>query len=493
MRQQYIITMTCLILCACTVGPNYIKTESNINPQWHSASKKQKQAASEQVTIAWWRQFKDPLLNQYIQTLVCTNLDVQSALLRIEQARAIRGIDTSDAYPQIGSRASVTNERISKTGRALGSLPPNLPGISLIPLKRDVYEPRFDMSWELDVFGRIRRINEARTADIAAAIENSRAIKQSLMAELGRNYFQLRSLQEQRLILKKNIEIQTKRAQISTEQRKAGAVDDLAEDSAYIALKTQEAQLPLLNSQIQAKAYQIAVLLGKPPETLSAELNKVKTLPQASPSVKTGLRSELLRRRPDVRASERQIAVASAEIGVAVADLFPRFSLNGYYGVESLFWKDLFSKPNQIWTIGPFMQWAILQGGQIQQNIKLKKIQFHEKVIQYEKTVLLALQEAETTLDQYNKAQQSLNLLKLAQRKASQSMQLASQRFEAGEDGINALLNAKESLLNAQLNLVNSRSDNIDKLILFYKALGGGWQAFDSPQTVGKGLKKPNT
>lgn len=482
MRYQGVVLGSLLFsLSACTVGPDYIKTESKINPHWAAATKQQQQTGRQKkINLSWWKQFHDPKLNALIEQSICANSDVKIAFNRIEQARTLYQIDAARGLPHFNVNSGVTNERISKTGRALGSLPPNLPGINTIPLVRDVYAPGFDASWELDVFGQIRRRKQASNANVEQGIEQLRDIRQTLIAEVGRNYFDLRSLQEQKRLLQRTIQIRQEAAKLNHQRLTVGEANQLRRDSSVIELKNIEAELAPIKAGIQAKISQLAYLTGKDPNRLMTELNHSSRLPSNSPKISLGLRSELLRRRADIRAAERGIAKASAEIGVAVADLYPKFSINGNYGLESLFYNQVFNPQSQVWMIGPFLNWAIFHSGQIRQNIHLKQTQFEEQILTYEKTVLQALAEVETNLSQYNELSKSLDFYRQAEQKAFRNYQLARQRYQAGEDNRLTYIQFEQALMNARLQRTQQQGQRLTQLVALYKALGGGWSAFEN-------------
>ncbi len=480
MRYQGMIVGSLLFcLSACTVGPNYLKTESKINPRWAAATKNQQENRQKKINLSWWKQFNDPQLNALIEQSICANSDVKIAFNRIEQARTHYQIENSRNYPHFDVDSAVTNERISKTGRALGSLPPNLPGINTIPLVRDVYAPGFDASWELDVFGQIRRKKEALAATMEQGIEQLRDIRQTLIAEVGRNYFDLLSLKEQKRVLQRSIGLRQVAAKLNDQRLNAGESNQLQRDSSVIELKNTEAELAPIEAGIQAKIAQLAYLTGKDPNRLMNELKTPAKLPGKTPQINLGLRSELLRRRADIRAAERGIASASAEIGVAVADLYPKFSINGNYGLESLFYNQVFNPQSQVWMIGPFLNWAIFHGGQIRQNIHIKQTQFEEQILQYEKTVLKALAEAETNLSQYNELSKSLAYYQQAEGRAFRNFKVAKQRFQAGEDDRLSYIQFEQALMNARLQRIQQQGQRLTQLVALYKALGGGWSAFE--------------
>ncbi|VEG92063.1 efflux transporter outer membrane subunit [Legionella spiritensis] len=477
------------LLTGCTVGPDYKNPELKTSSKW-SATKRAHQATSPApVNLSWWKEFNDPLLNEYIRQAANNNLDIKIARARILEARALRQIDAASFYPQINAQTLVNSLRISKQGRELGFFP-NFPGIDLINRQRPFYSLGFDSRWELDLFGKTRRAIEAREAEIGQAIESERNILLSVVAEVARNYVELRGTQREIRIRNKNLALQRKTLRIVRQQYEIGSGNELDVALAESQLKTTESSLPNLTAQIYANAYQIAVLLGKEPQAILKQVQATRPLQFPRKPVPIGLRSDILCRRPDVREAERQLAAATAEIGVATAELFPQFNLIGDISLDSVFFDKLFNKSSGAWTLGPSMNWPVFQGGRIRANIKRQKIRAEQAGLHYWQTILNALKEAETALVRYGQELDTKDRLFAAVKANRHSFHLARQRYKWGEDDILALIDTERALNNSESEMISSETRTLTNLISLYKTLGGGWETLSGRTCDKKHIKK---
>ena len=464
------------LLSACTVGPDYSPPAPNLHTQrWAAVPEKATQGLRFRCAdTKWWQSFHDPLLNQYIDLATNHNLDIGISQQRLLQARALRNAVHAEGGPQIDGTGSVTSEHISQYGRILG-LFPNNPIFQNIPLTRKVYEPGFDASWELDIFGQRTRKNQRSSADEQAAIADVGDTVRQIRAELARNYFDLRANQQRTAILQRNIALQEKTLALTRQRLKAGSDNQLSVELSKSQLQNSKAQLPSLQARSWALAAQIALLLGQEPMDVWPELSKVKPLPTVPSKIAVGLPSDLLRRRPDIAKAERMIAAATAEIGVAVADLYPKFNLTADVALESLYLNTLWRSKSSIWTIGPFMQWALFHSGQIHANIHRREAEQGEAVLQYQKTVLNALREAETALDGFQRAQQSSSAFSKAVKANQRTVRLSNQRYTEGEDNILTLIQVQQDLLTVETSEIDAKQNTLVQLVSLYKAVGGEW------------------
>jgi NodT family efflux transporter outer membrane factor (OMF) lipoprotein len=338
-----------------------------------------------------------------------------------------------------------------------------------------------DAAWELDIFGGVRRNIEASTADMQAAMEDRRDVLVTLAAEVGTNYVNLRGSQQQIDIARKNLQAQRHTAEITRKRFKAGYVSALDVASAQAQVATTESQIPPLESASQSAIYSLSVLLGREPGALLPELSTETPIPPTPPEIPVGLPSDLIRRRPDVRRAEAQIHAATARIGVATADLFPKFSLTGSFGLSSTDLNTLMNWSSRAWSLGPSVSWPIFAGGRIWWNIQVQDALQEQALIAYEKTILTALQDVETALVAYAKELERHKLLSEAVKNNAKAMDLAMKRYIAGKTDFLSVLIFQNTLFQSEDALVQSTRNLNTDLIALYKALGGGWEKESQP------------
>jgi multidrug efflux system outer membrane protein len=467
----------------CMVGPDYRPPAMKLPTHWDGNDQQIKQAESQQDKTdlaTWWQAFDDPLLNAVIAEALSSNLDEKIALARIREERAYVVISRAGLLPSIDTSDSYTRQRYS-ANTPFGFFP------QLLPRDENIYEAGFDANWELDVFGGIRRGVEASKADLAASIENARDVRVTLLAETARDYVAVRALERRLQIAKANLRDQSDSLKLAQARFEQGFAPELDVFQARSLLETTEAQVPELESELAQTVHRIGVLLGREPDALQAELSDMAPIPGiADPDaiavrIPAGLPSDLLRRRPDIRAAEREIAAATARVGVATADLFPKFSITGTAALESISAGDFFFGTSRMWQVGPTMTWPIFEGGRIRANIEVHNAQEEQALLSYRKTVLVALAEVEDALVAYAKERTRHQALAASAEDFKRSQLLALDRYEEGYDTYLDVLEAQRSLYNAQDSLAQSDQQIIDDLIAIYKALGGGWQT--DPQT----------
>lgn len=471
MKQKLISTtgLAALLLQGCTVGPDYETPALSTSTKWFTSGRAVAEITAEPVESAWWTLLGDPLLNRYVTQAAAGNLDIRIAESRLREARAIRGVEASAFYPGVNGSASVVTEGISENGRQAGA----------IDTERAVYDAGFDAVWELDIFGHTRRAVEAADARIEARIEARRDVLLSVLAEIARNYVELRGAQREMAILRKNIDLQATTLNTVRQRYAAGSADEFQVARAESRLRVTESRLPNLTATLRSHAYRIAVLLGREPQAVLDDVMRVEPVPTTPDIVPVGLRSDILRRRPDIREAERALAASTADIGVATTDLFPSFSLTGSAGLESLTFGDLFESTSTAWVLGPLIRWPVFQGGRIRAQIRTREAQAETAALIYERTVLSALGDAETALVRYGQELETRERFTRAADANRRAVKLAKQRYESGEDDILAVIDAERELADVERDLVVSETRSIVHLISLYKALGGGWEAFE--------------
>lgn len=452
-----------LALCvvACSVGPDFHLPNSELPATW-SFGKRQTAVAANSADLArWWRRFHDPKLNLLVEQAVAANLDVKQAAARLAQAHAQRQAATSSFWPWLDASGSEQESHSGGSGPAAGHV--------------RSYHGGLNTAWELDVFGGNRRNLESATARVAAAAADLDATRLSMAAEVALTYCQLRSIQDQISVAQRNLTAQQKSAQITQERRGAGFASDLDVASADALVANTKAVIPRLETSVRQSAHALAVLLGRPPGELVAMLADSRPVPTATSAVPTGIPSDLLRRRPDIRSAEANAHAATARIGVAVADLFPKFALNGSLSQQSAKLSDWLSPSARVSSFGPSFNWALFQGGNIQANIQIQEALRDEAVLAYRKTVLVALQEVEDSMIACSNERKRHGSLAEAVQANQRAVELSLNLYTAGQIDFLNVLNAQRSLWLSESEFSQSNLALATDVISLYKALGGGW------------------
>jgi outer membrane protein, multidrug efflux system len=475
-----LILALCLLLTAgCAVGPDYVKPETKTPEKWNGQEAVTPAQPSKTTTspplelAAWWQSFKDPALSSLVEIAIRNNLDLRQAEARIRQARAAAGVAGAPLFPQINSSALYQRSQSSSEGVSASGAPS---GIATAGGLRELFQVGLDASWELDIFGGRRRNLEAAGADYQAAVEDLRDVLITLVGDVGNNYINLRGLQQQLAIARNNLKAQKHTAEITRKRFEAGFVGVLDVANANAQVATTEAQVPTLESQVKATIYNLGVLLGREPAVLAQELAIAAPIPPTPLKVPVGLPSELVRRRPDIRRAESQLHAATARIGVATADLFPKFSLTGTFGFSS---NDLTKLSNlassKFWSFGPTVTWPVFAGGAIRWNIEVQNALQEQALLTYQKTVLTALKDVETALVAYAKEQERRQSLATAVTNNRKAVDTAMKLYIAGKTDFLNVLTVQLNLYTSENALAQSTSTVDTNLIALYKALGGGW------------------
>ena len=470
MRVQGPIAVLALaLLSGCSLGPHYQKPALSVAHDW-SPPEKRGIETTEPVS-EWWSTFNDLQLDGLVKRAVQNNLDLQLATARIAEARAVRGITKSGLFPSVGAGVSATRNR----QRVIA------PGGEVGEAEFNNFEGQLDASWELDVFGRIRSGVKAATADTVAAEESRRAVLVSLLGELGRFYANLRGLQLRLVVAEKNIRTQQETLEVTQARSKAGLATDLDVERALAQLEATRSGVPSLQSGIQAEIHRLSVLVGEDPGALVDELSASAPVPVTPPGVPVGLRTELLERRPDLRESEAEIVAATARVGEAKAEYFPRFVLLGTAGRQAAQLHDLTLGVGNFFSAGPAISVPIFTGGRIRSNIRVQDARLQQSVLRYRSAVLSALEETENALVNYSNEQSRRERLEDAVRANEEAVRLSNDRYRAGLTDFLSVLDAQRELYANEDLLAQSRTSQTLDLIALYKALGGGWQPFSQP------------
>lgn len=458
------------LLGACAVGPNYKRPQVAVPSQWTVAATRGTETKSPE-TDEWWASFQDPELNSLVDRSVSRNLDLKLALERVQEARAARGVARSFFFPSIDGAASATRNRqriIAPVG------PQNSPLIA--PVEYNNFQGGLSASWELDVFGGIRRSVQAATADMTAAEENRRDVLVILLGDVGRVYAQLRGFQRRLEIANKNIKTQQDTLDLTSARAKAGLATELDVSRAAAQLESTKSVVPSLISGIDVSIHRLSVLLGEEPGALRSELEKTSPIPSAGPEVDVGLPSDLLKRRPDIRRSEAQLAAATARIGEAKADLFPRFVLTGTAGRQATQLHDLTLGAGNFFSAGPGISLPLFTGGRIRSNIAVQTSRQREALISYQSAILTSLEEVENALVSYSQEQERRDRLNDAVAHSQLAVDLATEQYKAGLVDFLSVLDAQRDLYANEDQLVQSQTSVTTNLVGLYRALGGGWK-----------------
>ena len=460
---------TCALgLSGCTVGPDYVQPEIETPDAWHTAAVDGLEDG-EATLQTWWTVFDDEKLTELVMRSAEGNFDLRSALWRVEEARALRGVVASNTKPQVGLSADATRSQPSNTG-VLGDLAPT-GGFEA----DNLFAAGAGASWELDVFGRIRRQVEAADAQTQATVEAYRDVLVSLYAETALAYVNVRASQERLRIAHANVAAQENTLQLTKDRFSAGLVSALDVAQAESNLANTYSLIPVIERDINEGLNRLAVLLGENPGALHAELADEAPIPHEPKEVAMGLPTELLRQRPDVRRAERQLAAQTAQIGVATADLYPSFSLAGFLGLEALNAGDLLSGDSVTWNIGLPIRWNVFSGGRIRSQIRAEEARTNQLLANYEQTVLNALEESENAMVAYIKEVQRRERLAQAVDATQRSLDLVLTQYTAGLTDFQNVLDTQRTLLVREDELAVAEGLVIGNLVRLYRALGGGW------------------
>ncbi|MCP3723485.1 efflux transporter outer membrane subunit [Paraburkholderia sp. CNPSo 3272] len=485
-----------LTIAGCTVGPNFEPPKSPTPEVFNRTQTAQapSKAVEGQFGPEWWTLFNDPVLNGLEKQLADANLDVAAASARLLQSRAERRVAGAAEYPTLDGAASYNRERGSENGilsllgvtptqsqpqSASGSAPL---GVAAMPGSKgspayNLYQVGFDASWEVDIWGRVRRSVEAATALSEASYEDRNAVLLSARAELARDYIELRDTQELLQIAHQNLDIANDALKLTQVRAHEGVTTDLDVSNAAAQVANIESLIPTLESHSETTINAIGLLLGAEPGALRQTLAATQEVPVLPAQVPIGFPSELVQRRPDIRKAEAELHAATASIGVAKADFYPRIMLNGSAGFQSLQLSSLASWASGQFVVGPSITFPIFEGGRLKGTLQLREAQQQEAAIAYKETVLRAWQEVDDALVTYDAEQRRRDRLAQAVTMNERALSVARERYKAGALDYLDVLNVQKQLLEAQSNLEQSRATAATNLITLCKALGGGWES----------------
>lgn len=453
------------LLTACTVGPDYRADDERLSAlQPDSFSAEHESGDFGLSHQRFWQGFEDPLLEQLVQQTLLVNQTLLGAVARYERADALLNGARRDQWPSITAEASASETHPSSLERVAAGGG---------PARFETYRAGAVASWELDLFGRLRRNREMHQAELAAAGADLQALRVAMVGDLASSYFRLRGLQAQYDVANRNVALYETSLEIIGARVDAGRGTDFDRLRARTQLDRARADLPSLEVNIRTEMHRIAVLTGQEPGALIEVLGEVRTLPGAMPVIPVDSPGELLRRRPDIMAAEQRLAAATARVGVSTADLFPRFTLGGMLGSVSADPGDLFTGPAASRSVMLGIDWTFLDRGRVRARIEAADADSRAALAEYQQTVLSVLEETENRLVQYHRIQQRVQLLAQAEAQAHQAVSLARTRHEGGLIAYFEVLGAEQELATAREAAVQSRTAEVVAMVDVYRTLAG--------------------
>ena len=471
-----------LSFSGCKVGPDYdaprtedqvLKIGSTGTPEVEAAGI----TSAIPVVRDWWGTLGDKRIEPLVDALVNGNLDLKTAQARVREARALRGVAVGPLYPSVN-----INGDVGVVGPNVKSSKNNLHGGIAYNSGVGTGGPNTGVIWEIDAWGGLRRAVEVADANLEAAVESRRDTLVLVLSELGTNYVTLRGQQRQLAIALRNVALQEKTLALETTLKTSGLASDLQVAQAASQLESTRAVVPTLLATIARSIYIISVLVGREPSALTAELTDPGPVLAAPPTIPVGLPSELLVRRPDIRNAERAMAAACAQVGVATADLYPKFALTGTVTYSSAF--GLPGQPS--YFVGPTVSWPIFNGFAIVNNIKVQDARLEEAVLAYRTAILAAFEQVEDGLTTYAQELVRRDTLARAANRAERAAALAETQYKSGLVDFLNVLTAEGTQAASELALAASEQLLLTDLIAIYKALGGGWDVFEEKLAHGE-------
>jgi multidrug efflux system outer membrane protein len=458
-----------ILLCGCTVGPNYQRPQLTPPAQFRAADPMPAQEAFSLADLKWFELFHDEQLQALIRTALAQNYDLRDAVTRVEAARANLGITRSDQFPQLAASGGVEINRLSRDGTT------RLTPLILPAQNRNFGEASLDLlSFEVDLWGKLRRATEAARANLLGAEENRQAVITTLVSDVATAYLTLRELDYELEISTRTLETRQQSLDL-VKSREAGGVATLLDlRQAEQLVDTAAQTIPGIQQEIEQTENRIHLLLGEPPGTVTR--GQSLTAQEVPPDVPPGLPSTLLERRPDIRAAEQDLIAANAEIGVARALYFPQLSLSGFLGGQSTQLAGLFAGPHTAWNFAPQLTQPLFTAGRLKSNVRLAEADREHTLVQYEKTVQTAFAEVSNSLIAHQRVRESREKQVDLVYALQDRLRLAYVRYRGGVDTELNALDADRDLFTAELALSQLQLDEYLTVVQLYKALGGGWQ-----------------
>jgi multidrug efflux system outer membrane protein len=465
------LAMLAAALAGCAVGPNYVKPATPVQPQFAGA--RDGAYSGEDAQAAFWRQFGDATLDRLIDDALAANHDLRIALAHLAEARADRHHSQFDLAPTVTASGGYTKQQFPSVSSPTGST-----------FSQQFYDAGFDAFWELDFFGRVRRNIEAKSAQVEGAEAGLRDAQVSVTAEVARTYFELRGEQARFAVTWRNVENQRATLQLAQARLEAGRSTELDTARAQAQLSATLSSLGPLDAAIARSIHRLGVLTGRDPTALRELLAPPRELPQLPMITAIGDPAGLLRRRPDIRVAERQLAASTALVGVAIADFFPKVTFTGSFSYAANVPSQLGTSASRGYVIGPGITWAAFDLGRVQAEVAGSRARADGALAAYEQTVLRALEETENALITHARTRDSLRDAAAAADSSQTAARIARTRYEGGLVDFLDVLDAERTQLADEDRLAQSRTDAATSLVAVYKALGGGWQGAPPPRYV---------
>ena len=459
-----------LALSACAaVGPDYVEPELSVPDAWHMQIVQQVEKGPDATLLTWWTVFDDPTLNELIDRARLGNLNLRTAASRVAAARASLAITRGERLPTVDGTGQTSRARQSDDGWLAQVAPKS--GFEA----QNLYEIGLDASWEIDLFGRVRRSIESSQAQYESTLETERDVMVTLFAEVAMTYIEVREMQRRVEYATQNIGVQTQALGLAQERYDTGLSSQLDVVQAKATLGMTEAAMPDLETAKNQALYRLAVLLGQDAGNLQSEFAAPAAIPSPVGRITLGLPMDVVRQRPDVRAAERRLAAQTAQIGVATAALYPSFTLSGFVGLQTRSVNDLFSSNSEMWGAALPVSWNLFDGGRVRSNIELQKELAEMHLLEYRQSVLQALAEVESALVAYNNEHEKLAALRRATAATLEGVRLAMVQYDTGLTNYNNVMTMQRDLFQLQDQLAASEAQLDFELIALYKAVGGGW------------------
>jgi outer membrane protein, multidrug efflux system len=457
-----------LIFVGCSVGPDYVAPTLDLPEQYDAKAN----PVATDLIDRWWDSFEDPVLTQCVQEALQKNQDIQVSVQRIRVVRAMRRMESSRFYPDIDAKLSHRVDRLSANNPRFAEAIRE----GIFPRDVEYWDAGFDVNWEIDIFGGTRRRVEGAVARIEEASFQQHALRISVSAEVARNYFEIRGNQHKLEIIDAKIENEESRIAILRDKHRSKLIPASQMIDSQTRKQDLESLKPTIQADIQAGCYRLAVLLGRRPEQAIAGLDKTRPLPASGGHVPVGLPSDLLRRRPDIKASERKLAAATADVGVAKSELFPRFFLTGSPGLQSGDFVDLFSSNSSLWLFGPRITWNIFSGNRNKARLETANARQTQALIEYEAAVNNALEDVESSLVRYGSNALSLRFVIEAMNTRRRDLDIQTIRHESGLTDALSVAESKADWLDSKRKRLEWQVNLLMRLVALYKSLGGGWE-----------------
>ncbi|NHO33726.1 efflux transporter outer membrane subunit [Acetobacter sp. LMG 1636] len=487
------MTGVAALLAGCAVGPNYQKPQTWTPPKWRPTQVSDGKGASITVPdapdVAWWNVFGDAELTSLEERLASQNLDVQRATEELAQSRAQLILAGAERFPALSASGSYARNQqstktlqriISRIGQSSGGPVSDLleesSSNATIPVL-DRWRDGVDATWEVDLWGRVRRQYEAAKAYLEESGEQRRSMLIAREADLARDYVTLRGSQEKLRVLRLNLADASRIFGLSEARYRSGLVSELDEQSARSQVETISAEIPELEQQITLQINAISLLMGSPPGTLTAELSAASAIPPVPPRVPVGVPSDLAQRRPDIRAAAAQLHAATAEVGQAEADFYPKVTIDASFGFQSLSFRDFGFWNARTWNVGPSITLPIFQGGRLTGQLELKKSAQRDAALDYRRTVLSAWKEVDDALTRYSADQARRDALCAQVETNRRSYVLASEQYRHGMTNFLDVLDAERRVLGSETDFADVTSVVSGDLVRLYLSLGGGWES----------------